>query len=509
MAEIIQGLGEGGVVADIPAVIAPINTFSDSLNMRFIDQAIETFTGEELYATVAIAPSFGIQWRRPDQTYNVFGKNGDFVRVDAAGSVASIFSSVDAKYSNSKWQSTYFNGGYAIVVNNGKSTPLYSLFGSLVTNLQELPGWNWQPDVTISAKVIKSFGYSLVAANLTLDDGSTITYAPSTIRISVQAATGAIPDIWQPGLTTDTADEFEINSTSPILDMAELRGSLFVYTATEIHVIKIGQQTTRQSYSTSRGILNTNCVVEADNFHYVVDKNDIYRHSGGGGFEPVCEKRTRRKFFKELNDAHSDKVFVLHESEFKEIWICYPSGVATTCNKAMVINYRSGATYFRSIPNATDYFRGGKTNGTTFSNVADSTYFVNGSTQVLVTYDGFDMWDGTAFTPVQSYLERKKMSSGDVSGTTLISSLYPLVDAATNSVSIRMVGQNSYTRDVNLSLNDPESSDLFVLDTTSDTSQNNKVDPRSNGRLINYRMFSSGYWRLAAMSFDAKPASRR
>jgi len=130
MAEQIKELGKGGLNLDLPPMITPLNTFTDGYNIRFDDEAVQTITGETTSRVVSITPDYGIHWRRPDQGYNIFAKNGNIVRVDAAGSASSMLSSGSSVYNNSDWQGTTFNGGYAIVLNNGTSTPLYCLYGS-------------------------------------------------------------------------------------------------------------------------------------------------------------------------------------------------------------------------------------------------------------------------------------------------------------------------------------------------------------------------------------------
>jgi len=255
----VNKLGTGGIITDVSPLLLASNVFSDCLNVRFRNDSVETITGEGFGKTLPSNVNFGVHWRRPDQGYNIFGKDGTFYRVDAAGNNAVMLNSADTKYENSDWQSTYFNGGFAVIINNGKSTPLYCLYGSLTagSSFQELPNWNYLANLTVTAKVIRSLNYSLVAANLTINDNGTITNAPGTIRVSVQAPTGNVPQTWQPGLTTDTADEFELSSTSPVLDMAELRGNMYVYSQDSISVLSIGQINTVRPYSKTYGILNS------------------------------------------------------------------------------------------------------------------------------------------------------------------------------------------------------------------------------------------------------------
>jgi len=338
MAEQITKLGEGGLNTDTPPMIVPMNTFTDVLNVRFNNNSIETITGEILGRVIPSAPDYGIHWRRPDQGYNIFGKNGTFVRVDSAGNQSYMLNSANPLYDNSDWQGTLFNGGYAVVINNGKSTPLYCLYGSVTagSTFQELPGWNYSPGLVVTAKVIRALNYSLIAANLTITSGGTTTNAPGTIRISVQAPTGNIPQVWQPGLTSDTADEFELSSTSPVLDMLDLRNNMFVYSSDSINVVSIGATTKVSPYSKSYGILNTDCVVEYDGNHFVVDRNDIYTHNGSGKIDSLGKNRVNKYFFRNLNKNAINKVHVIKNPFFKEIMINYPKGTSTVCNESIL-----------------------------------------------------------------------------------------------------------------------------------------------------------------------------
>jgi len=79
MATAITDLGKGGLNTDLSPLIVPPNVFSDVLNVRFDDNAVQTITGEAAYRTVSITPDYGIHWKRPDQGYNIFAKNGAIV----------------------------------------------------------------------------------------------------------------------------------------------------------------------------------------------------------------------------------------------------------------------------------------------------------------------------------------------------------------------------------------------------------------------------------------------
>jgi len=513
MAEPIKDLGQGGLNTDLPPLLVPMNTFTDCLNVRFNNNAAETITGEALGRTVSVAPDFGIHWKRPDQGYNIFIRNGNAVRVDAACSASVMLNSADAQYSSSDWQATLFNGGFSVVINNGKSTPLYCLYGDPVagTTFQPLPGWNYTGGTTVTAKVIRSLNYSLIAANLSITVGATVTSAPGTIRISAQAGTGAIPSIWLPGLTTDTADEFELSSTSPILDMLDLKGNMFVYSSDSISILSIGIATRVTNYSKSYGILNTDCVCEFDGYHFVVDKNDIYAHNGTGSIQSLAEFRIKSYFFDNLNKSYLDKVYVVKNIYNKEIWICYPKGGSTVCNEALIYQYKNNTWSKRTLVNNTYSFLGPKNISSTFQYAKEVLYMTTTTTQTLVTDDNYLMWNGTALAAYTSYLEKKKLNTGDLTGSSIISSIYPIFDQVpgNSNITIRVVGQNNYIDNVDLSTDDPDLKDTFTFLPNNQKSQGYKVDPRVNGRVMNYRITANDYWRLATLAIDAKPADRR
>jgi len=508
MAEQIKGLGEGGLNTDTPPTIVPMNVFTDVLNVRFDNSSVETITGEVLGKVIPSAPNYGIHWRRPDQGYNIFGRDGTFVRVDSAGNQSYMLNSANPLYTNSDWQGTLFNGGYAVVINNGKSTPLYCLYGSVTagSTFQELPGWNYSAGLTVTAKVIRSLNYSLVAANLTVTADGTTTNAPGTIRISVQAPTGDIPQVWQPGLTSDTADEFELSSTSPILDMLDLRNNMFVYSSDSINVVSIGATTKVSPYSKSYGILNTDCVVEYDGNHFVVDRNDIYTHNGSGKIESLAYKRIKKYFFSNLNKSVIDKVHVVKNPFYKEIMINYPKGNSVVCNESLIYNYVNNTWTKRSFTNLTYSFNGPSNNSNEFQYGNEVIYYTTNTTQTLISSDVYTMWNGTSLAPYTSYVEKKKLNTGDLTGSSLISAIYTVFDSVPvdASIDIYVKGQNNYVDNITFTADDK-----FVFEPDNKKSQGYKVDPRVNGRIMNFRIESSGYWTLPAYSFDVKPADRR
>jgi hypothetical protein len=120
------------------------------------------------------------------------------------------------------------------------------------------------------------------------------------------------------------------------------------------------------------------------------------------------------------------------------------------------------------------------------------------------------MWINSSLSQFESYIEKKRLNTGDVSGSSLVTSIYPIFDKVpiNSDITIKVAGQNNYNDDIDLTSDDPAITTLMFLPNTN-RSQGYKVDPRSYGRVLNYRISSSEYWRLATMAVDAKQADRR
>jgi hypothetical protein len=510
----IKDLGSGGVNLDTPPYNLPPNVFTNVLNVRFDNTAVEKITGEQIYLfSLSINPTFGIHWKTPGTSYNILASNNNIVKVDANNNISSMFSTSDTNY-DAQWNGCTYNGGFAIIMNNGKTTPKFCLYNdpSAGNSFQPLPGWNYLSNLQVTAKVIKPIRNSLIAANLTITDTSTglITRAPGTIRISVQAAPGYIPTVWQPGTTTDTADEFELSSTSPILEIADLRGNTFVYSSDSIHIVSVGPTITNvKNYTNEYGILSDNCVAEFNGQHFVVDRNDIYVHGGSGQIESVANLKVRDYFFNNLNQTYKDLVHVTKNSRQDEIWVSYPKGSSTKCNEALIFNYRLNTWTIRSLPNTTYTFKTLEISSGNFLEAKEVLAGVTGTSNAFIYDRGYLMWNGSSLAAYNSFVERKKFVTGDLESSTEIDAVYPIFDSVPSNSEIEIIvtGQNNYTIDDDL--NNPDPRDIFVFQPNNARAQGYKVDPRVSGRLVNYKLSSEGSWRLATIGIGAKAKDRR
>ena len=155
----ITGLNAVGLVKDTPAIALPTNAFSDVLNVRFNNGCVEKIPGEaKLFSSFTGDAIVGslihiAWWANP----NLTPTNGYYVVVATDNTTDRVYI-VRASDGNTKdleldvptggnWQHTVYQGGYAIIINNGLARPWYILDATGNTNIAlldafELPGWD-------------------------------------------------------------------------------------------------------------------------------------------------------------------------------------------------------------------------------------------------------------------------------------------------------------------------------------------------------------------------------
>tara|TARA_R110000851_G_scaffold265112_2_gene417667 strand:- start:4378 stop:6543 length:2166 start_codon:yes stop_codon:yes gene_type:complete len=155
----ITGLNAVGLVKDTPAIALPTNAFSDVLNVRFNNGCVEKIPGEaKLFSSFTGDAIVGslihiAWWANP----NLTPTNGYYVVVATDTTTDRVYI-VRASDGNTKdleldvptggnWQHTVYQGGYAIIINNGLARPWYILDSTGNTDMAlldafELPGWD-------------------------------------------------------------------------------------------------------------------------------------------------------------------------------------------------------------------------------------------------------------------------------------------------------------------------------------------------------------------------------
>ena len=358
-------------------------------------------------------------WANPNVPEYVYADANNVYTISAAGTIQKINKTGHTYSNDGKWHSDLFLGGYALVLNNTVETPQYSIDFSqtgTIPLLQDLPGWDYGDRRKVVAGTLRTFNNVMIAGDITetvlaiaitapnivsgveyeivtlgnttqpnwntfagtsgltyavgtkftsaiAGTGSTtgtvgavtVTRSPGTIRISTQAPAGSIPQTWQPGATADTADEFELSNTSPVVELVPLQGQMIAYTENSIHSVGItAQSSTTALLTDSYGCLGKDMVIEFDGRHFVVGSGDIYLFGGHpGSIKSLADGRVRRDFYTNLHPDYFETAFIVRNNAFDEIWICYPNLISLgPCNEALVWNYRQDTWTKRDIPNA-------------------------------------------------------------------------------------------------------------------------------------------------------------
>ena len=480
----IEGIDKLGFIADTPAVNLPPGAWSDVNNVRFNDGAIRKFLGH-----IGVFDGTGFMniqhiayWENPNRRYYIV------VNRDTADSMDRVYTlqleedgnpMVHLRYEfpvptgNERdfWESIQFNGGFSIVINNGRGTPQHitAQTGDELpddTQFADLPGWasyrvntptTDDPDATtmvnsVTANIIIAEGNVLLAGGLVERDdmGAVVRNLGSVVRVSDVAPPGTIPLNWNPFATTGTADEIVIADTGVITAMRPLRGAIYVYTTDTITQLRITPQGLRESIITSEyGALSQTSTFEFRGQHIVIGSDDIYTFSGNpGDIQSISDGRVRRFFYGNLHASFTQDVQIIRDQAFDELWICYANLDSSdgSYNEALIWNYQDNVWTKRDLPNIQSLTTGpipGGGSARTIINVPDgdtgplgvstpatATFTVNAPVPLTFTAGAQDVqaFEGSATGPVSTIGE----VTGDSVFLTLPNNFQPGTNAEWN-----------------------------------------------------------------------------
>lgn len=237
------------------------------------------------------------------------------------------------------------------IVNNPQAHPEYWSPASPGQILQPLPwdaGQTWA-DVGMSCRVIRAHKTFLFALNI-----SEVTEQPDTYRWSTSADINGLPYTWDETDTSGLAGVASLGGDGGgILDGLTLRDSFILYSRNAIDVLDFtGDEFIwrRRELSNTIGIINTNCVVEANGFHYFISPNDILR-TDGTSIESIINKRIKQKFLSSIDYTRYRQCFVMSNTNKNEVWFCIPSGGTDYTSIAFVYNWQNDTWGVRDLPN--------------------------------------------------------------------------------------------------------------------------------------------------------------
>lgn len=507
----VKNAGQAGVVKDLSVHELPLGAWTDALNIRFLDGYAYQFLG---HGSVYGAPLAIPQYILPATVGGV----RSWVYASAAGqAVVNIVNGVavhtDISHATARagtpnrWTGCVFGGVPILNADDGKP-PMY-WDQDLTHDFQDLPAW---PAAT-SCKVLRSYKNFLIALGVTK---GTTTYN-YMVKWSHIAEAGSLPSSWDIADATKDAGEYDLaEGQDPIIDGLQLRDSFMIYKETSIWRMDYtgGPYVFRFSrvLGTS-GAMNRNCIVELDGYHCVLTCSDVIVHDGQSATS-VLDKVTRRYLMQSIDVDMRDRCFVFKNPFLNEVFICYPSIGAMSCDRAVVWNYVDKTISFRAIPSlnhascgTVDNSLGGNwaqddapwDSDLTAWNVPDFTpdsarVIMASSDNKLFLLDAAASFDGVA--PV-SYLERRGLSFDVPERIKLVRSIKPRITGNTGDTVIIKIG----------GADDPYADPVYPITLTHTIGQSMNNDFLFSARFIAIR-FESGtaaQWRLDSYTLDVEP----
>ena len=342
----VFNVGAIGIVSDLPPNEIPLNAWTGGRNVRFIDGAVEKFTGHsEVFATPTWAPYFLIPITTGSTYYWVYAGTTKIGVTDGV-SHADITRAAGGDYTTNLsigWTGTVIEN--KVIVNNGSDVP--QMWTPLLTNKMEaLTGWT----STHVARAMRSLKRYLVALSVTKAG----VHYPYMIKWSHQAPSGGVPTSWDETSTTNDAGEWTLSAEGGFLiDGISLRDDLVLYKESQTWLMQYvgGIDVFRFIKKFSEiGMLARKCAIEFFiGKHIVFTGDDVVLHDGQQG-ESIISRRLITSITSAIDSYYYQRSFVAMNYAKKEVWVCFPETGNSLCTKALVWNWKENTWGVRDLP---------------------------------------------------------------------------------------------------------------------------------------------------------------
>lgn len=236
------------------------------------------------------------------------------------------------------WNGTILGG--IPILNEGTVKPQYWNLYAVTTKMADLTNF---PVATL-CRVIRAFGPFLMALNITQSG----TNLPHRVLWSTEASPGSLPASWDVADATVDAGRNDLPDVDSgiILDGLGLQGAFYIYKEASVWRTRfIGGRFIFQfeSFLDTSGLLATRCVCltgDGQN-HVFVSQDDMVLHNGNTA-TPLLDKKFKRYLFNQIDTTNYGLCYMFSNPLYDEVWFCYPSVGATSCNRALIYNWKHG-----------------------------------------------------------------------------------------------------------------------------------------------------------------------
>ena len=251
------------------------------------------------------------------------------------------------------WRVTLLNG--LLVATNGYDVPqMWPLANGVPSTsipMRGLENWGSRTDSgsTDYCKSISAFRTFLVGLNWQVGGVE----FPNLVKWSTEATALNPPVSWDESDATLDAGEYQLTDTpGKIIDGLPYGDSFLIYKEDSIYIMNYVGTPYIFSFkllSPTIGLLAKNAVAEYEGGHFFIGNSDCYV-TNGQQVTPLLPNKLRREMFSDLNGDNYEKVFVAADYGRNEMLACYPAGVSTIPNKALIWNWKDNTFSLRSIP---------------------------------------------------------------------------------------------------------------------------------------------------------------
>jgi hypothetical protein len=349
----LRGLGQYGVISDVNAYDLPPEAFSSANNVRFSSGSVSR---APVYRNVfdgltPPTPAFAIG-KTPASGFDEVIYAGDDGRIYryANGSELNISAPGFSPLVDPRPHTGCFLAD-VLYINRPSHVPQY--LGPAASEFAPLANWDsgWR------CNSLRSYKDFLIALNVTKGASN----YPTLVKWSDFAQANQIPGSWDHTSTTNLAGELTLTDLQgPIIDGLALDDVFIIYGETQTWLMEFTG--THSVFAQRRlfgdvGVINANCAVEVKKKHFVFGQNDLYVHDGSS-WDSIADERIRDRVYSGLSLEDAAKFFVAHNPRLREIYFCYVSADGDAyfkggsyCNRAAVYNYRNNTWSFMDLPN--------------------------------------------------------------------------------------------------------------------------------------------------------------
>lgn len=487
---------------------------TDALNVRFREDCAELFGGySEQYEPPTVAP-YHVQPVYVGTTrYLIYASKAKVYVVNGSTHTNITRQSVGVDVDYSADETILWNGGVLNgipILNNGVDLPqMWNPVGT-TTKLAALSNW----DTDLLAKVIRPYKYYLVALSITDTSATPDAVYPHRVLWSHSATAGTVPASWDTTDATKDAGEYDLDGEDHLVDGLQMGDNFILYKKRSTYMMSHigGDKIMRfQRLYTEAGAMSQDCVVDLDGAHVVLGVSDLYIHSGQG-VQSLLTRTVRRWLFDNIDAEYYERSFLAKSVHTNEILVCFPQVGSSSCDRALVWNYKDNTFAVRELPNvraaANGAIEASLTNSwssstatwetvtgvwSTASSVPDEQRLIMASPTNTKLYL-FESTQKANGSYIKGRMERTGLSLGVPEQRKLIKGVRPRLHSRSDAVVYISIGTSedvygTYTWTA------PQA---FTIGTDF------KLDLFASGRYFGYRITSASAmdWRFEAMDFD-------